>query len=92
MVSEVSFPRFWGVLCIVKCFRFFVSVIGSAVFEISRFAQFYVKSLIDCITVQLLVFILADSLTDVTSVKNIPVVRIRIFAKSQIMKSVIIPS
>ena len=44
MVSEVSFPRFWGVLCIAKCFRFFVSVIGSAVFEISRLARFYVKS------------------------------------------------
>ena len=44
-VSEVSFPRFWGVLCIAKCFRFFVSVIGSAVFEISRFARFYVKRL-----------------------------------------------
>ena len=23
MVSEVSFPRFWGVLSIAKCFRFF---------------------------------------------------------------------
>ena len=23
MGSEVSFPRFWGVLCIAKCFRFF---------------------------------------------------------------------
>ena len=34
VVSEVSFPRFWGVLCIAKCFRFFVSVIGSAVSEI----------------------------------------------------------
>ena len=43
MVSEVSFPRFWGVLCIAKCFRFFVSVIGSAVSEISRFARFFVK-------------------------------------------------
>ena len=34
VVSEVSFPRFWGVLCIAKCFRFFVSVIGSAVSKI----------------------------------------------------------
>ena len=34
VVSEVSFTRFWGVLCIAKCFRFFVSVIGSAVSEI----------------------------------------------------------
>ena len=34
VVSEVSFPRFWGVLSIAKCFRFFVSVIGSAVSEI----------------------------------------------------------
>jgi len=22
VVSEVSFPRFWGVFCISKCFRF----------------------------------------------------------------------
>ena len=44
MVSEVSFPRFWGVPTIAKCFRFFVSVIGSAVSEISRFARFYVKN------------------------------------------------
>ena len=22
MGSEVSFPRFWGVVCIAKCFRF----------------------------------------------------------------------
>ena len=29
VVSEVSIPRFWGVLCIAKCFRFFVSGIGS---------------------------------------------------------------
>ena len=43
MVSEVSFRRFWGVLCIAMCFRFFVSVIGSAVAEISHFARFYVK-------------------------------------------------
>ena len=34
VVSEVSFLRFWGVLSIAKCFRFFVSVIGSAVSEI----------------------------------------------------------
>ena len=39
----MSFPTFWGVLSIAKCFSFFVSVIGSAVFEISRFARFYVK-------------------------------------------------
>ena len=24
VVSEVSFPRFWGVLSIAKCFRFFI--------------------------------------------------------------------
>ena len=41
VVSEVSFPRFWGVVCIEKCFLIFVSVIGSAVFEMSRFARFY---------------------------------------------------
>ena len=40
VVSEVSFPRFGGVLCIAKCFRFFVSVIGSVVSEMSRFARF----------------------------------------------------
>ena len=40
MVSEVSFPRFWGVLSIAKWSPFFVSVIGSAVSEIS---PFYVK-------------------------------------------------
>ena len=44
VVSEVIFPRFWGVVCIEKCFRIFVSVIGSAVSEMSRFARFYVKS------------------------------------------------
>ena len=43
MVSEVIFPRFWGVFCIEKCFRIFVSVIGSAVSEMSRFAYFYVR-------------------------------------------------
>ena len=43
MVSEVIFPRFWGVVCIEKCFRNFEIVIGSAVSEISRFARFYVK-------------------------------------------------
>ena len=42
VVSEVIFPRFWGVVCIEKCFRIFVSVIGSALSEMSRFAQFYV--------------------------------------------------
>ena len=44
VVSEVIFPRFWGVVCIEKCFRFFVSVIGSAVSEMSRFARFYVMA------------------------------------------------
>ena len=39
MVSEVSFPTFWGVLRSIKV----VSVIGSAVSEISRFARFYEK-------------------------------------------------
>ena len=24
VISEVSFPRFWGVFCIAKCFCFFV--------------------------------------------------------------------
>ena len=38
VVSEVIFPRFWGVVCIEKCFRIFVSVIGSAVSEMSQFA------------------------------------------------------
>ena len=47
MVSEVSFPMFWGVLFIAKCFRFFVSVIGSAVSEISRFARSYVLFLVE---------------------------------------------
>ena len=40
VVSEVSFPRFWGVICIAQCFCFFVSVIGSAVSKISRFVRF----------------------------------------------------
>ena len=40
VVSEVSYPRFLGVLCIEKWSPFFVSVIGSAVFEISRFTHF----------------------------------------------------
>ena len=44
MVSEVIFPRFWGVVCIEKCFRNFEIVVGSTVSEISRFARFYVKS------------------------------------------------
>ena len=30
VVSEVIFPRFWGVVCIKKCFRNFEIVIGSA--------------------------------------------------------------
>ena len=38
VVSEVIFPRFWGVVCIEKCFRIFVSVIGSVVSEMSKFA------------------------------------------------------
>ena len=40
MVSEVIFPRFWGVVCIEKCFRNFEIVVGSAVSEISRFGPF----------------------------------------------------
>ena len=43
VVSEVIFPRFWGVVCIEKCFRNFEIVVGSAVSEISRFGPFYVK-------------------------------------------------
>ena len=43
VVSEVIFPRFWGVVCVEKCFRNFEIVIGSAVSEVSRFARFYVK-------------------------------------------------
>ena len=39
MVSEVIFPRFWGVVCIEKCFWNFEIVIGSAVSEMSRFAR-----------------------------------------------------
>ena len=31
MVSEVSSPTVWGVFSVAKCFRFLVSVIGSAV-------------------------------------------------------------
>ena len=42
VVSEVIFHRFWGVVCIEKCFRNFEILIGSAVSEISRFAGFYV--------------------------------------------------
>ena len=41
VVSEVIYPRFWGVVCIEKCFRNFEIVIGSAVFEMLRFARFY---------------------------------------------------
>ena len=44
VVSEVIFPRFWGVVCIEKCFQNFEIVVGSAVPEISRFGPFYVKS------------------------------------------------
>ena len=43
MVSEVSFLRFWRVLSIEKWSPFFVSVIGSAVSEILRFARFFGK-------------------------------------------------
>ena len=43
MVSEVIFPRFWGVVCIEKCFRNFKIVVGSAVSEISRFGPFGAK-------------------------------------------------
>ena len=43
VVSEVIFPRFWGVVCVEKCFRIFVSMIGSAVSEKWRFARFYVS-------------------------------------------------
>ena len=43
MVSEVIFPRFWGVVCIAKYFQNFEIVVGSAVSEISRFARFYVS-------------------------------------------------
>ena len=44
VVSEVITPRFWGVVCVEKCFWNFEIVIGSAVSEKSRFARFYVKS------------------------------------------------
>ena len=43
MVSEVIFPRFWGVVCIEKCFRNFEILTGSAVSEMSRFASFCAK-------------------------------------------------
>ena len=36
MVSEVSFPRFLGNICVQKCFWIFVSLIGNAISEISR--------------------------------------------------------
>ena len=41
MVSEETFPKFWGVLSIQKWSLFFVSVIGSAISEISQFARIY---------------------------------------------------
>ena len=41
MVSEVIFPKFWGVVCIEKCFWKFEIVVGSAVSEVSQFARFY---------------------------------------------------
>ena len=40
MVSEVIFPRFWGVVFIEKRFQNFEIVVGSAVSEISRFGPF----------------------------------------------------
>ena len=40
VVSKVIFPRFWGVVCIEKCFRNFEILIRSAVFEMSRFCVF----------------------------------------------------
>ena len=43
MVSEVSFSRFRGYFVFQSVFVFFVSVIRSAVSEISRFVQFFVK-------------------------------------------------
>ena len=43
VVSEVIFPRFWGVVCIEKCFRNFEILTGSAVSEMSRFASFCAK-------------------------------------------------
>ena len=39
-VSEVIFPRFWGVVCIDKCFRDFEVLVGSAVSMMSRFRLF----------------------------------------------------
>lgn len=42
MVSDVSFPTFWGMFRI-KVFSVFVSVIGSAVPEKLRLVRFYVK-------------------------------------------------
>ena len=39
VVSEVIFPRFWGVVCIEKCFRNFEILIRSAVSEMSRFTR-----------------------------------------------------
>ena len=43
VVSEVIFPRFWGVVCIEKCFRIFVSVIGKA--HNGRILKFYLVNL-----------------------------------------------
>ena len=45
MVSEVIFPRFWGVVCIEKCFRNFEIVVGSAVSEISNLRENHFRSL-----------------------------------------------
>ena len=46
VVSEVIFPRFWGVVCIEKYFRNFEIVIGSADSEMSRFVRFCAKWMI----------------------------------------------
>ena len=55
MASEVIFHRFWGVVCIEKCFRNFEIVVGSAVSEMSRFSHFYVLDKLQSILTILLV-------------------------------------
>ena len=47
MVSEVSFPTFWGVIRTIKVVSVFRLVIGSAVPKISRFAHFYVRLVVN---------------------------------------------
>ena len=47
VVSEVSFPRFLGVLCFEMCVRNSISVIGSAISKISRFARFQNDEMVD---------------------------------------------